>query len=181
VATLKISARVNRIAAASAIAFTIALGTSGAVDAQPRASAEAHGEEADLPVLPFTVVNAYDPPAKNWLAGHRGIDVEARVGQKVQAPHESLVHFAGVVANRPVLTLKLTNGDLVSFEPVDPQVTTGERVARGEVVGKIAREGQEHCVEASCLHIGLRRGGEYLNPLILWREVRPKIILLPPL
>lgn len=178
----KESGRPRQIIAAALVACAAVFGAAGLGSAQAGpTTGDSNHQEAALPLSPFRVTTPYDPPDQNWLSGHRGVDLAARVGQQVRAPHDSYVHYAGFVAGRPVLALKMRNGDLVSFEPVHAQLSTGDRAMRGDVIGHIASEGQEHCAGHDCLHIGLRRGGEYLNPLTLWRAHRPEIILLPPL
>lgn len=166
---------VNAVVCGGLIAAITAVSTVAPADV-PRADSDANR----LPLTPFEVVSPYDPPAQDWLPGHRGIDVAAPVGESLVALADSTVHFAGPIAGRGVLTLKLLNGDLVSFEPIETELRTADSVSRGEAIGSVASAGQEHCTLAPCLHIGLRRNYAYLNPLILWGEVRPPIVLLPP-
>lgn len=137
------------------------------------------GSATSYPLTPFVVVADYDPPPQNWLPGHRGIDLQAFVGQNVAAVADSHVHFAGTVAGRGVLSLRLSSGDLVSMEPVSTPYQTGDTVLAGAEIATVSSTGQDHCAVPECLHVGLRRNGEYLNPLILWPERRPPIVLLP--
>jgi murein DD-endopeptidase MepM/ murein hydrolase activator NlpD len=51
---------------------------------------------------------------------------------------------------------------LSSFEPVEPLVAIGDRVARGDVIGILL---PGHCA-TPCLHLGARIDGEYVNPLL---------------
>lgn len=148
---------------------------------------------AAYPLAPFEVSRPYDPPAQDWLAGHRGIDLRARAGQSLYSPADARVHFSGWVVNRGVLTLQLGNGDLLSFEPVDAVVQGGDAVRAGQVLGRVSDPARQphsgdstetadwqHCESGFCLHIGLRRNNRYLNPLLLWPELRPPIVLLRP-
>jgi murein DD-endopeptidase MepM/ murein hydrolase activator NlpD len=66
-----------------------------------------------------------------------------------------------------------------SYEPVTGHVTVGEVVQRGEVIGTLGEYAESaHCAQA-CLHVGVRRGDEYLSPLSLFGEI-PAAVLLPP-
>ncbi|EFH30941.1 LOW QUALITY PROTEIN: M23 family peptidase, partial [Streptomyces pristinaespiralis ATCC 25486] len=76
--------------------------------------------------------------------------------------------FAGSVAGRGVLTITHTGtGDpplRTTYEPVRPLVEEGAAVTAGQVVASV-EPGASHC--RGCLHWGLRRGTEYLDPLTL--------------
>lgn len=123
-------------------------------------------------VLPVNgpLVRAFDPPALRWEAGHRGVDLESSADTVVRAPRDGVVTFASELAGRPVLVV--SHGDTRStFEPVIATVAVGTRVRRGDPVGRLATG--HDCPAAVCLHWGLRRGEDYLDPLSLVRgEVR---------
>jgi len=125
------------------------------------------------------VLRAFDPPAKPWLSGHRGVDLEAaKDGAPLFAPSAGRVSFVGVVVDRPVLTIDHGNGLRSSFEPVVSALRVGSAVAEGDVVGQVQAG---HCGRAPpCLHWGVRRGEEYVNPLAFVMDLRPSV-LLPPL
>ncbi|WGM22703.1 M23 family metallopeptidase [Paenarthrobacter sp. OM7] len=121
------------------------------------------------------VLRIFDPPDKPWLSGHRGVDVgPASDGGKVTAPSDGMVTFAGVVVDRPVLTLDHGDGLKSSFEPVTSELKAGDVVRKGQVIG-IVEPG--HCGLSPCLHWGVRRGGDYLNPLSFVADLRPSILL----
>lgn len=124
------------------------------------------------------VVHAFDPPAKPWLSGHRGVDLSAAQGVAVMAPTGGVVSFSGVVVDRAILTITEPGGLRLSFEPVDSTLKAGDAVMRGQTVGVV--EGRTHCdggANASCLHWGVRRGEEYLDPLQFLLDLRPSILL----
>jgi murein DD-endopeptidase MepM/ murein hydrolase activator NlpD len=125
------------------------------------------------------VLRTFNPPAKPWLSGHRGVDLEAvSNGAALLAPSAGRVSFVGVVVDRPVLTIDHGNGLRSSFEPVASALTVGSAVAEGDVVGQVQ---PGHCGRAPpCLHWGVRRGDEYVNPLAFVMDLRPSV-LLPPL
>lgn len=113
------------------------------------------------------VLAGFDPPEQQWLAGHRGVDLAATTGSVVRAAGAGSVTFAGQLAGRGVVTV--THGELrTTYEPVDSIVGVGARVAAGQIIGTVGSGG--HC-DLRCVHWGLLRGQEYLDPLLLlsWR------------
>ncbi|MEU0394483.1 M23 family metallopeptidase [Streptomyces sp. NPDC006208] len=129
------------------------------------------------------VVRGWDPPASPYGRGHRGVDLASATGAPVRAAASGRVSFAGRVAGRGVLTISLTGtGDpplRTTYEPVEPLVEEGTEVTAGQVVAAVARS--SHCT-TGCLHWGLRRGTEYLDPLSLlppWMLRRAPSRLLP--
>ncbi|GAA1417608.1 M23 family metallopeptidase [Agrococcus citreus] len=125
------------------------------------------------PVASTEVVRAFDPPETPYGAGHRGIDIAAPAGTSVLAPDGGVVRFAGPVAGRPVVSIDHAGGLVSSFEPVQPSVSTGERVERGQPIGVLlaGHAGGER------LHLGARLHGAYVDPLPLLSVERP--VLLP--
>ncbi|WP_158609560.1 M23 family metallopeptidase [Cellulomonas triticagri] len=119
------------------------------------------------PVADLRVVAPFDAPARPWLAGHRGVDLDAPVGTPVLAPRAGVVTYAGWVVDRPVLTVRHDDGLRSSVEPVDALVEVGARVVAGGVVGLVA-EGRTHCTP-TCVHWGVRDGDVYLDPMLLLR------------
>ncbi|MFF9014493.1 M23 family metallopeptidase [Streptomyces sp. NPDC014870] len=135
------------------------------------------------------IVRGWEPPAGPYAAGHRGLDLAAPVGAPVRAAASGVVTFAGRVAGRGVLTLTLPDtGDpplRITYEPVEPLVTAGTRVDRGDPVATLApppdgaRGAAAHCPD-SCLHWGLLRGDTYLNPLSLLRQGPSRLLPVAP-
>jgi murein DD-endopeptidase MepM/ murein hydrolase activator NlpD len=115
-----------------------------------------------------------------WSPGHRGVDLAARPGAVVRAPAAGIVRYTGVIAGRAVLTLDHGGGLLSSFEPVISALRKGRAVKQGDVVGSVAT-GPTHCAPATCLHWGVRKNGNYINPLTLLRGWHGPIVLLPML
>lgn len=95
------------------------------------------------------------------------------------APTAGTVSFIGGVVDRPVLTIRIDERTLVSFEPLDvaevngQALRVGDRVHRGQLLGVMAVGG--HCA-AECVHLGVRVDGEYVNPMRFFAE---KPVLLP--
>jgi murein DD-endopeptidase MepM/ murein hydrolase activator NlpD len=124
---------------------------------------------------PHPVVRAFLAPASEYGAGHRGIDLAAPPGTPVLSPADGTVYFAGVVVDRPVLTISHPGGLLSSYEPVVSSLAVGAAVRRGETIGSVATGG--HC-SGGCLHFGVRLHGQYVSPLnYLGGVTRP--VLLP--
>lgn len=124
------------------------------------------------------VVGEWAPPAQRWSRGHRGVDLDAGRGASVRAPAAGTVSFVGFVVDRPVLTLDHGGGLRSSFEPVESDLVTGERVRRGQVVGVL--RGRGHCTPGTCLHWGVRRDGDYVNPLQFVGALEPSVLLPVP-
>ena len=122
------------------------------------------------------VTRPFDPPSGPYAAGHRGVDLAGAPGSPVGAAGDGVVVFAGMVAGRPVVSIDHPNGLRTTYEPVVPWVAAGQAVARGSLVGTLAG-GHAGCPAEACLHWGLRRGGAYLDPLLLLRP--PRVRLLP--
>ena len=86
-----------------------------------------------------------------------------------------MVTYAGMVAGRGVVAV--SHGPLrTTYEPVTAVVDVGAPVDAGEVVG-VLEAGHAGCPAPACLHWGLRRGEDYLDPLSLLEP--PEVRLLP--
>lgn len=111
------------------------------------------------------IVHTYNPPAKPWLPGHRGIDLAGTPGQPVLAATNGTITYAGPVAGRSVVVI--THGpQRTTYEPVIPSVPTGTTVRAAQPIGHLSAAAS-HCTPATCLHWGLLEGKTYLNPLSL--------------
>ncbi|MGJ0121520.1 murein hydrolase activator EnvC family protein [Williamsia sp. MIQD14] len=123
------------------------------------------------------VVRGFDPPAKRWLAGHRGVDLAAATGAPVFSAGSGVVRFAGVVAGKPVVSVMHPDGVLTTYEPVAATVSVGTAVVRGTPLGTL--DGVHPGCADACLHWGARRGSgsaaRYLNPLALLGVVRVRL------
>jgi murein DD-endopeptidase MepM/ murein hydrolase activator NlpD len=124
---------------------------------------------------PHELLQTFRAPASAYAAGHRGIDVTARPGSPVRAVADGVVSFAGVVVDRPVLSIQHADGLLSSVEPVTATVGVGERVSAGQVVGVVAAGA--HC-DQRCVHLGVRRHGQYISPMFFFGGLT-RAVLLP--
>jgi murein DD-endopeptidase MepM/ murein hydrolase activator NlpD len=133
---------------------------------------------------PHPILRPYLAPATPYGPGHRGIDIGAPDGSAlgvgvpvpvpVLAPTDGVVSFAGVVVDRPVLSIRHAGGLVPSYEPVVTTLAAGDSVARGAVIGELQAG---HCVQP-CLHFGVRLDGGYVSPLNYLGGI-PWSVLLP--
>jgi murein DD-endopeptidase MepM/ murein hydrolase activator NlpD len=127
------------------------------------------------PVQPPVMERGFEAPESVYAAGHRGIDLGAPSDTAIVAPGHATVRFAGVVVDRPVLTLDHGGGVLSSYEPLLSELAVGDAVAAGQHIGVLGAGG--HC-GSGCLHVGVRVDGRYVSPLLFFDRV-PRAILLP--
>lgn len=131
------------------------------------------------PPDPPTVLAEFDPPPRDWLPGHRGVDLQAPPGTPVLAAGSGVVVHAGVVADRGVVSVQHPGGVRTTYEPVLAEVAVGQVVRAGQVIGTVGRWAGRHpsCPDGGCLHWGARRGQVYIDPR--WLVEPPPIRLLP--
>lgn len=123
---------------------------------------------------PRVVERPYRAPPSPYGAGHRGVDLAATgYGVEVRAATSGVVHFAGVVVDRPVITVR-AGQVLATVEPVTPLVAEGDAVDAGQVIGMLL---PGHC-PAPCVHLGVRVAGEYVSPLLYLGGLQ-RAVLLP--
>lgn len=126
------------------------------------------------PLTAPTITARFDLPEHNWRPGHRGIDLRAAPGTVVRAAGAGRVRYAGLLAGRGVVVID--HGEVrTTYEPVAARVRVGQVVRAGAVIGRIAT-GTGHCGSGACLHLGLRRGPEYLDPTLLLGSARAVLV-----
>jgi murein DD-endopeptidase MepM/ murein hydrolase activator NlpD len=124
---------------------------------------------------PHPVYRRFEPPAGPYGPGHRGVDIGGSPGDPVLAAADGVVVFAGVLVDRGVVSIDHPDGLRTTYEPVEPSVSAGEAVSRGQVVGAL-QPGHAGCPVAACLHWGVRRGEQYLDPLVLLGPVHVRLL-----
>jgi murein DD-endopeptidase MepM/ murein hydrolase activator NlpD len=162
--TLRIVTRL--VLAACSLSLVGLVGLVGAA-ASPAAVRSAPVAAYSWPLLPGpdVITSNFDPPSQPWLAGNRGVDLAGRPAKSVHASQPGLVTFAGQIAGIGVVAV--TDGALrTTYEPLQVTVQRGERVTAGQVIGRLSVKGS-HCAPRACLHWGLLRGSDYLDPLAL--------------
>jgi murein DD-endopeptidase MepM/ murein hydrolase activator NlpD len=129
------------------------------------------------PPVPVLIAALFERPASDWGPGHRGIDLWLDEGSEVRSPGDGVVTFAGDVAGIGIVVVLHPSGLRSTLEPVSASVQVGESVVSGATLGSLELTGS-HCAPRACLHWGVRRGDEYLDPLDVLRGYGP-IRLLP--
>lgn len=162
------------LAAASDPAATAATASPGP---EPGQAAE-RAERWASPVGTLTPATRFDPPPLPWLPGHRGVDLASSAGSPVLAVGPGTVVFAGDLAGRGVVSIEHAGGLRSTYEPVDPAVDRGETVDAGQVIGHLAA-GHASCSVPACLHLGLKHGPVYLDPLLLFGSGQVRLLPRP--
>ncbi|WP_026460140.1 M23 family metallopeptidase [Schaalia suimastitidis] len=113
---------------------------------------------------PVRVLRAFDPPEQPWHPGHRGVDLDVPIGSPVLSPAAGTVVYAGVIVDRPVVSIDV-GGHLyplrTTFEPVEAVVAAGEYVEAGQHIGYVV-EGHS----PGNLHWGAKTSSRHwVNPL----------------
>lgn len=100
---------------------------------------------------------------------HSGVDVQASPSAEVRSPVSGEVVFAGSVpadggGTCVAVTVVAEDGSRVSLLPLDgAYVRSGMCVEEGESLGRLAATGDDSSASTH-LHIGLRQGGQYVDP-----------------
>lgn len=130
------------------------------------------------------VTRPADIPERNWLPGHRGVDLGLEPGAPVLAAERGTVAFVGSVADTPVVSVdhpptpQHPEGLRTTYQPVHANVSAGDEVSEGQVIGTLASPKSRFAREHVGLHWGARTGADaYIDPLTLLAP--PKIRLKP--
>jgi murein DD-endopeptidase MepM/ murein hydrolase activator NlpD len=127
---------------------------------------------------PHPVLRGFVAPQAPWGPGHRGVDLGGTPGDPVLAVADGTVVFAGHLVDRTLVSVDHPNGLRSTYEPIAPAVSPGQRVHRGDLLGHL-QPGHLDCPAAACLHWGIRRGDEYLDPLALVTARRIRLLPWP--
>jgi len=130
----------------------------------PSAWARDTPQSADGRVWPVDggVLRRFDPPDQRWNSGHRGLDLVGTAGQSVLASASGQVSWVGVIDGVASVSVSHPDGLRTTYQPVTATVSTGSTVIAGDPIGRL---GEGHCFPGDCLHLGLKRGDGYLDPL----------------
>lgn len=113
---------------------------------------------------PGQVLKGFAKPEKNWLPGHRGVDLNATLGDPIFAAGPGTVLYVGTIAGVPVVSIEHEAGLRTTYQPVFATINQGDQVAAGDVIGTLAptKPGEPG------LHWGAKYGADdYINPLSL--------------
>ncbi|MCB0975404.1 MAG: M23 family metallopeptidase [Actinobacteria bacterium] len=104
-----------------------------------------------------SIVRDFAPPPHRYGAGHRGIKVAVEDGALIHATQSGSVRFVGMVAGTPWVSLQQADGTIATFGGVSGVgLSAGELVSVGDVVA---------AAQSSIVHVGLRSGEDYLDPI----------------
>lgn len=157
-----------------ALALVVVLGATAAlttpVDAAPHRSEPPAGPVVYVHPVDAEVVDPFRPPATRFGAGNRGLTYATEPGTEVRAAAEGEVVFAGQVGGALHVTLAHPDGRLTSYSGVAAiGVRLHQRVARGEAIARTR----------DVLHVGVREGGEYVDPAALFGQAALGARLVP--
>ncbi|MFT8355866.1 MAG: M23 family metallopeptidase [Bifidobacterium aquikefiri] len=143
--------------------------------ASTAAHASVHADCRAIAIWPVenpTITQEFIAPAQQWSSGHRGIDMQTQTGQTLVSPVDGVVSFQGKVAQKSVVSVQ--HGAMTfTFEPAVTWLAAGERLTQGQPFATVENM-SDHC-EDSCLHWGLKRGSDYLDPAS--RVAKTRIVL----
>lgn len=112
---------------------------------------------------PVPIAASFDPPEVPWAAGHRGVDLAFGEGEPVRAPADGVVVYAGQLVDRTVISIRHAGGIRSTYERVDPLVSVGAAVVRGQVIGFLSTGRGD-----GVLHWGAKFDDRtYVDPLLL--------------
>jgi murein DD-endopeptidase MepM/ murein hydrolase activator NlpD len=165
---------------ASAAAASPPTTSAGAGGGRSWAGPAEPGTRYAWPLAPApAVVTPFRPPDHPYGPGHRGVDLAGVPGRPVLAARGGIVVFAGPVGGRGVVSVQHDDGLRTTYEPLTPAVAVGSVVLAGEVLGRL-EPGHLGCPVAACLHWGVVRDRtEYLDPLVLLRPARVRLLPVP--
>lgn len=116
------------------------------------------------------IIKPFDKPPKNWMRGHRGVDMSATPGAEIRAASDGTVSYVGTIAGVPNIAIMHPDGIKTTYQPVHALVKEGDTVRRGQVIGRVSG--------SDGLHWGALVGkDDYINPLSLLKM--PTIRLKP--
>ncbi len=116
------------------------------------------------------VVDPFDAPRSRFGAGHVGVDLAAPPETAVHAAGPGVVSFAGSVAGARHVVIAHAGGLRTSYSFLATiAVPRGARVEAGEIVGTSGGTWAGH--DRTVLHVGLRSGDEYVDPMLLFGPV----------
>lgn len=86
-----------------------------------------------------------------------------RPGEKILSAAPGTVVYAGVLVDRPVISIRHENGLRSTYEPVEPTVKVGETVGQGQEIGTVL---SGH--DGDALHWGAKFSDKYyVDPVAL--------------
>jgi murein DD-endopeptidase MepM/ murein hydrolase activator NlpD len=122
------------------------------------------------PPVDAPVIDPFRAPATPFGPGNRGIDYATVPGTPVRAIAPGTVVFAGTVAGTRYVTVLHADGLRSSY---------GMLASISVSVGQVLAAGAEVGLAGDHVHLGVRRGDEYLDPELLFAQAPPLVRLIP--
>ncbi|MDI9627264.1 MAG: peptidoglycan DD-metalloendopeptidase family protein [Acidobacteriota bacterium] len=141
------------------------------------ASPDSNRPPSRMAPLPGPVLRGFQVGAQNWQPGHRGIDLGGSAGQTVVAPAAGTISWVGTIAGVPMLTVQHPDGLRTTYQPVTAIEPIGAAVSMGQPIATLV---DGHCATTACLHLGVRDGERYLDPLLWLRGLTDSEVRLLP-
>lgn len=120
------------------------------------------------------VLRPFDKPEKNWLPGHRGVDLHVEIGADIFSAGDGVVAFVGIVVGTPTVSIDHPDGIRTTYQPVHASVSVGDPVVEKQKVGTLGHPTTPY----PGLQWGAKVGDDYINPIGL---LPAPIIRLKPL
>ena len=118
------------------------------------------------------VVRPFEEPSGRYGAGHRGADLAAPPGTPVRAAGDGVVVFSGAIAGSWHVTVLHDHGLRTSYSFLSSvSVREGRTVGRGDVIGVSGGIDPDSGHDGAVLHLGLRVGERYVDPMSLFGPV----------
>jgi murein DD-endopeptidase MepM/ murein hydrolase activator NlpD len=122
------------------------------------------------PPVVAAIAEPFRAPACTWCAGNRGIEYATEPGDAVHAVAAGQVSFAGEVAGTRYVVVRDLDGLRVTYGNLaEVMWRAGDTVVAGVLIGRA----QGH------VHIGVRRGDEYIDPGPMFGELIGVVRLVP--
>jgi hypothetical protein len=172
--------RLPRVRAGVLVSLVLGLAGASAVASAAAAAPVAGAGGGWTRPVDGAVVRPFEEPTSIYGPGHRGADLAAAPNTPVRAANDGVVSFAGEVAGTLHVTISHDGGLRTSYSFLaSVAVRVGEAVGRGDVVGTAGGSGPDH--DGSVLHLGLRVGDRYVDPMVLFRPADlTKLVHLVP-
>jgi len=114
------------------------------------------------------ITDPFREPEHPYGPGNRGIEYRTEPGTDVRAAQAGAVAFSGQVAGRLVVALDHPDGRRTTYTGLAVvSVTRGQAVTSGQRIGSAG----------SVLHFGVKAGGAYVDPALLFGP--PVVVLVP--
>jgi len=118
------------------------------------------------------VVQRFRPPANPYGPGHRGVDFSVPPGTPVRAAGAGVVAFAGEIAGTHHVTVVHPGGLRTSYSFLAAvSVAPGAAVTPGEPLGASGEADPDSGHDGTVVHVSVRRGTRYLDPMRLFGPV----------